>query len=220
LNKYPNSKHYDKALSLFLSVYFMPLFIPEHLDRNTTELISRLPRKGSAETWLQAYRSLPIDSEKRDEWLKKGDNYIAKILNSNAPIEYKAKVEVRLYNRDITLALKKFTYLPKTPLESDYWKSLEKPYWDPMWNRLLGILEKYPDSEMVAQYVMAILERFKQYSPQLSETYAKEALEISGRDSLYNRKGYKLLHMAIIDNLKATETLNAIPNDKPLEMNF
>src|SRR5690606_11793405 len=36
LNKYPNSKHYDKALSLFLSVYFMPLFIPEHLDRNTT----------------------------------------------------------------------------------------------------------------------------------------------------------------------------------------
>lgn len=147
MDTYPNSTHYDEALSLFLSEYFTPLFITEPIDSERLQQLEKLPRKGSADAWLKAYRLLPIDTKRRDAWLEKGNAYVKAIFDSNTSWERKAKYEQSLYNRDINIALKIFYYLPKDPLESDYWKSLEKTHWDAFWNRLLDLLETYPDSE-------------------------------------------------------------------------
>ncbi|MFD0991143.1 TlpA family protein disulfide reductase [Mariniflexile jejuense] len=220
MDTYSNSAHYDEALSLFLSEYFTPLFIAKPIDRIHIQLIEKLPRRGSADAWLKAYRLLPIDTEKKDAWLEKGNAYVKAIVNSNASWERKAQFEQSLYNRDINIALKTFYYLPKDPLESDYWKSLEKTQWDAFWNRLLDLLETYPDSERLTAYVMAVLNEFKRFSPELSLTYMKEALVFSQKEQLSHRKGFKALHRATSDNLLALEQLDSSSKDAPLNMVF
>src|SRR5690606_132039 len=125
MDTYPNSSHYDEALSLFLSEYFTPLFIAKPLDSIRIQLIEKLPRRGYKDAWFKAYRLLSIDTKKRDAWLEKGNAYVRAIVNSKQPWERKAQFEQSLYNRDMNIALKAFYYLPKDPLQLDYWKSLE-----------------------------------------------------------------------------------------------
>jgi thiol-disulfide isomerase/thioredoxin len=220
MDTYPNSSHYAEALSLFLSEYFTPLFIAKPIDSARAQHLAKLPRRGSEEAWLKAYRLLPIDTKKRDAWLEKGNAYVKAIVNSAASLERKAQVEQSLYNRDINIALDKFYVLPKDPLESDYWKSFEKNHWDAFWNRLLDLLETYPDSERIAAYVMAVLNEFKRFSPELSLTYMKEALVFSQKEPLSHRKGFKALHTSTSDNLLTLEQLAPSSEDVPLTMVF
>lgn len=221
LDKYPNDPHYDEVLSLFLSSYFTPTFIPENIASDKAEAISNLPRKGNPRAWSQAYRLLPVDKESKKRWLNKGNELVNKILASNTPVTRKAKVEIWLFNRDYGLASKNYAYLPRDPKEQDYWASFEADYWESMRLRLETLMETYPDSEPLAKYIQAVLDDIRGFSPELSKIYTDRFFKKSGNGNpLANHPGIKALHKLLSDNLEALEALKFNADDKPLEMAF
>lgn len=221
LDKYPDNPHYDEALQLFLSSYFAPRFIPDKIDKEKAEIISKLPRKGDTNAWAKAYRLLPVDEKAKKRWLNKGKGYVNKILNSNAPDERKVKIAILLFNRDYILASNNYAYLIKDSNEQDYWDSFEKFYWESMQLRLEELRDTYPDSVTLAKFIQAILDDIRGFSPKLAKDYTDRFIfELEKNNLLSNRKGTEALHLGLANNLKAIEAWETNSTNKPIEMAF
>ncbi|WP_418603550.1 TlpA family protein disulfide reductase [Hwangdonia sp.] len=219
LDAYPNDPHYDKALSLFLSTYFRPIFINEKMTKSQNKLLSKHPAKSPKKITHWAYRRLPIDIQAKKRWLQKGNDYVAQILASNTSLERKAKVAIWLFNRDYNQARYLHKYLPKNDMESDYWMAFESQYWELFRIRLNGLLDEYPESERLARYVKAVLDDIHRYAPPLSMAYS-EAFLTKLKDGGALGKGHKLLYKTLKANLDALNNLEGEPAEAPLEMEF
>tara|TARA_R110002049_G_scaffold277220_1_gene455687 strand:- start:18375 stop:19211 length:837 start_codon:yes stop_codon:yes gene_type:complete len=171
LDKYPDSKHYDEALSMFLSIYFRPLFITDKMNPDRVAFLSKHDTKSAENIWFQAHRVLPIDKQAKDRWLKKGNDYVSAIVKSSTSVKRKARAEMWLFNRDYLLAKRWYSALSKDVSESDYWVYFDMQYWESMRLRLCRLMDTYPDSELMARYIQSIFDNLKEFSPDLSERY-------------------------------------------------
>ncbi|MCR8668238.1 TlpA family protein disulfide reductase [Aestuariibaculum sp. M13] len=218
LNKYPNSPHFYDAVIFFLGSPFRPGFIPVDVDSTVINTIAELKKDEGENKWLKADRLLPIDFKARELWLKKGEGFVAQILHSDAPIEIKIKIEQALYNRDIGMALIDYSSIPKPDNESDYWKTIDNQFWRPVWDRLLALLEKYPESERLGTYTMVILNSLsRDVSSELSKEYRNDLYE-----KVKNRteKGCQIIIKSIEEYIKAEIMLVNNSGGTPLEMEF
>ncbi|TGV03611.1 TlpA family protein disulfide reductase [Flavivirga rizhaonensis] len=221
LNKYPNNSHYEKALRFFLSSPFRPLFIAENMPEDQSQFLLKFQRTSSSKEWAQARRALPIDEQAKERWLQYGNKLIEITLASNASIDRKLLVSMGLISRDYMLAKERYFCLPKEPMESDYWESIDTYYWASFRQRLYKLIDTYPNSERLSRYIPSFLNNLKQVSPKLARTYMKEFFIKTGNSSpLSDRLGVKALHKVLANNLEAEETLEKKSSEEPLEMVF
>ena len=224
LNKYPNDPHFEEVLSLFFSVYFMPLFIPEKISESHTQFFSKVPRKSPTKKRFQVRRALPIDKAAKERWLIYGNDLVANILDSDASMYRKGVASISLMKRNFQLALKCYRELPKEPLEADYWEYFNTYYWRATKQDLLNFTKAYPDfEEGLIAFIPGVLNILKkEVSPKLARDYMEELyIETGDSHPLSNRTGIKSLHKVLGDNLKAQDAIKEA-NDaiKPMEMMF
>ena len=227
LDKYPKNDHYYDVLKYFFHYLFEPKFISENIPNSTVVLLSQDSKltKTNRSFFLSQMRALPIDKEARDRWLKKGNVLVQKFLESNAPMEQKAKIEILLMGRDLRMALLLYEYMDfqKEAVESSYWERFDGYYWETFQLRIKTLLLKYPDLESMASLVeryISIVSR-KYLSPELREIYWNYFFDIT--DSINPKtsdKGLAAVHNMAKENLKALEALKGFDESQPLEMKF
>ncbi|WP_299546951.1 TlpA disulfide reductase family protein [Seonamhaeicola sp.] len=210
MDKYPKSEHYNEMLNHFLSVYFEPKFLTKDMDDKQIEFLSQFigpVRYGPKVSSF--YRALQIDGEAVQQWVKKGNRLVNQVLESNATMERKAEVEVRLLNRDFHIAKRWYDALPKIDRENDYWSHFDRQYWNFIKQRLVGLLEKYPDYEPLGGYIFSLVDdTLRIRSAKLSEEYIRFFLEYSGEQNpLSNRKGVRAVYDRLNDYLEAVKDL-------------
>ena len=150
---------------------------------------------------------------------------VQKFLESNAPMEQKAKIEILLMGRDLRMALLLYEYMDfqKEAVESSYWERFDGYYWETFQLRIKTLLLKYPDLESMASLVeryISIVSR-KYLSPELREIYWNYFFDIT--DSINPKtsdKGLAAVHNMAKENLKALEALKGFDESQPLEMKF
>tara|TARA_R110001583_G_scaffold192614_1_gene359334 strand:+ start:48528 stop:49808 length:1281 start_codon:yes stop_codon:yes gene_type:complete len=220
LEKYPNNPHYDEALVLFFSSYFTPKFIPDSIAIEKVEAISKLPRTGQAGAWSKAYRLMPVDRAAEKRWMDKGQELVNHILASNTSMERKAKAERLLFNRDYSMARGRYMYITKDSNEQDFWYSFERDYFESMILRLERLMDAYPDSEPMAQYIKVVLDDIRSLSTELANSYLSRFFRKSGSTNpLSSHKGIRTLHQLLQDNMDALATL-VVDVNEPLKMAF
>ncbi len=220
LDNYPNDPNYDKALALFLNPSFRPLFISKAMTDEHIRFLSGLKRNLTSD-WFLAYRTLPIDKAAKERWLKKGNEYVSHILDSNASLDRKALVTMGLISRDYMLASLWYDSLNKESMEADYWEYFDTYYWEAFRQRLYNLMDSYPDSKSLAKYIQSFLDDLKRYAPKLVEEYMKVFhLKTGESNPLSNRTGIKALHETLDKNLKAEEALKHHSDTKPIKMSF
>ena len=87
--------------------------------------------------------------------MKKGDTLVAKFLKSDASLERKAEMEIRIIGRDFRLALFQYQIMNITrkEIEADYWERFDAYYWESFRLRTYNLLEKYSDLESMGSFV-------------------------------------------------------------------
>ncbi|TYA89194.1 TlpA family protein disulfide reductase [Seonamhaeicola marinus] len=223
MDKYPESEHYDEMLNWFLHLYFEPKFISKDMDADRVAFLSSFTgpvRYGPKVT--DFYRALPVDDKAMDKWVEKGNALVERVLNSDASDERKAEVEVRLLGRDFNLAKRWYDALPKMDREDDYWAHFDKQYWGSIYLRLFELLEKYPDYEPLAEYILSLLEEpLKIRSPKLAESYTKSFIEMSSNQKmLASGDAVKLLNEKLMSQKKAREALTEEEVSVSIEMDL
>ena len=212
--KYPNDPHFEEALFLFYSVYFMPSFIPEKIEDDHTQFFSKFPRNSSPKEWEQVHRALPVDKAAKEKWLNYGNDLATEILASDASLYRKGAVSIKLKNRDFQLALECYKALSKATLEADYWDYFDTYYWRAIKQDFYSLMNSYPDFEdgLIA-YIPSVLNLLKkEVSPKLARSYMEELYINTGNSHpLSDRAGIKALHQVLGKNLKA---LDAIKDSK------
>ncbi|WP_308993906.1 TlpA disulfide reductase family protein [Mariniflexile litorale] len=227
LEKYPNDAHYYDVLTYFLHYLFEPKFIADKIPDSTLWVLNQDSKltKTHRDLFLSQMRALPIDEVARARWLKKGNELVEKFLESNAPLEQKAKIEMRLMGRDLRMALFQYEYMnfQKNTMESGYWERFDTYYWEPFRLRLKTLLFKYPDLETLALNVeqfIAIISR-EYLSPELTEPSWQYFYNITdATHPLGNQKGIKAVHTMAKENLKARNDLKDVDASQPLELVF
>lgn len=220
LDTYPNDPNYDKALTLFLNPAFRPLFISKAMTDEHIRFLSGLKRNLTSD-WFLAYRTLPIDKVAKGRWLKKGNEYVYNILDSNTSLDRKALVSMGLISRDYMLASLWYDSLNKESREADYWEYFDTYYWEAFRQRLYNLMDNYPDSKSLAKYIQSFLDDLKRRAPILVKKYAKSFyLNTGDGNPMSNRKGIKALHETLSKNLKAEDALKHSPDTKPIKMSF
>ena len=212
LNNYPNDPRCDEVLNYFFSVHFMPTFILQDakVSKEQLDYLNQFPRKSSAIDRDRAFRGLPIDREAKDQWLQYGNDLVTKTLASNLPSELKYKMTVRLINRDFALAKEWYIQFYKDPMETDYWEYFDVIYWESFKQRLFDLIDAYPESDHLSQYIPAFFHSLKRYSPKLAHFYLKIFYLKTGNNhpqSNYNT-GIKNLNTALEQILDSWDAIN------------
>lgn len=220
--KYAENEHYDEAFSWFFSVYFQPMFIPEKMDDEQYRFLSQFSGPMQGTEFLRFMRTLPIEKPAMERWKQKGNDLVAKVLASEAPMEHKAEAEIRLLNRDFNIARELYYNLPKEPMETDYWEAFDAQYWDSIKLRLYAILNTYPDYVPLAGYFQSLLgTSLKRLSPVLAESFIREFFAKTGDNNPQaDRPGIKELHTILEENIEALDALKRYEDTDPLEMMF
>lgn len=204
LDAYPDDVHYNEALDWYLHLYFQPMFISKDISHNQMTFLSRfsMPRYGAEVSPF--YRALPIDSKAMEHWVHKGNELVEKILDSDASMERKADLELRLLSRDVNIAKRWYDALPKEPRETDFWESFDIQYWNIFQWRFYTLLDKYPDYLPLVDYINFFLRNvLKERSPILAESYVAQFLVKAGnKNPLSDRSGIKALFQMLNTNLE------------------
>lgn len=219
LKSYPNDSRYYEVLKLFFNMYFEPRFVTEKISDSLTAFLSK-ENKSKTQPYFQQLRALPIDVNAQNKWLEKGHELAAKFLKSNAPYEQKIQIEIALLARDFRLALKQYKSLDiqKEGVEADYWKQFDKHYWESFRLRMVGLIEKYSEFEIMATYMEQLIAFVAKFSPHLAKPYWEDFLQITDVNHPYfNHKGVRAVHEKAKANLMA---LKNVDDSKPLEMAF
>lgn len=227
LNKYPNDEHYYDVLKYFFHYLLEPKFISNRIEDSTLALLSqdlKLAKKDRSFFYHQM-RSLPIDKAARDQWLKIGNQFLKKFLESEAPLDQKAQIEMRHFGRDLRIAIFQYEYMDfqKKDIESDYWERFDRHYWESLLFRVKTILFKYPDLESMSVFVETFISLIcrPNFSSELTEPYWRQFLEITdSKNPLANRIGIKAVNKMAKANLKGIEGLKDLDDSQPLEMSF
>jgi thiol-disulfide isomerase/thioredoxin len=199
---------------------FEPHFVSEKISDNVRVFLSKDFGKNITTGLLEQRRVLPIDMQAKTKWLEKGYELAAKFLKSNSPYEQKIQIEIGLLGRDFRLALRQYKSLDiqKRGVEADYWKQFDKHYWESFRLRMVGLIEKYSEFEIMATYVEHLITLVAKFSPHLAEPYWEDFLQITDVNHPYfNHKGVRAVHERAKANLMA---LKNVDDSKPLEMTF
>ncbi len=219
LKSYPNDPRYYEVLKFFFNMNFEPRFVTEKISDSLTAFLS-IENKSKTKSYYQQLRALPIDVNARNKWLEKGQELAAKFLKSNAPLEQKIEIEIALLGRDFRLALRQYKSLDiqKKGVEADYWKQFDKHYWESFRLRMVGLIDKYSEFEIMATYMEQLIALVAKFSPHLVKPYWEDFLQITDvNHPCFNHKGVRAVHERAKANLKA---LKNVDDSKPLEMAF
>ncbi len=229
IDKYPNSSRFQEVLNMYFHYTFEPSFIqkniPDSIVQNVNQTFLKYKQEKSKNVRSQllnkVYRTIPINNDVLEQWVNKGKEIENNILKSNADLKDKNDIQLKVLNRDLGLALKRYQVLYKDPKETNFWIVFDRHYWEPFKMRVIALLNKYSSLESMASYVQSFIDYISRYSPDLKELYWKDFFKIASRnDQLINQKAYKLLHKIAKKNLAAIEFLKEIDPNKPLEMKF
>lgn len=223
LDTYPNDTHYYEVLKFFLNLNFEPRFIAEDIPDSLMVLLSQAYSKDDRPKFLHQNRALPIDKVARDRWLKKGDTLVAQFLKSDASLERKAEMEIRVIGRDFRLALVLYQNLSiqKKGIEADYWERFDAYYWESFRLRTYNLLEKYSDLESMGSFVQKMITLIAKFSPRLTESNWNYFLnKTDNSNKMANHKGFKKVHTIAMESLKIIQKDKNLNEPKPLEMEF
>ncbi len=219
LDSYPDDPRYFEVLKFFFHLNFEPRFLSGAVPDSLTFFLSKEIQFGTPE-YYKRLRSIPIDVNAQNNWLKKGYELAEKFLHSNAAIEKKMEIEVALLGRDFRISLLQYQSLDKQKegIEAGFWKQFDKHYWDTFRLRMADLIEKYSELEIAATYVEQLIALVSKFSPNLAELYWEDFLKMTDvNHPLSNTKGFIAIHKKSKANLKA---LRSVDDSKPLEMSF
>ncbi|WP_181899543.1 TlpA family protein disulfide reductase [Flagellimonas nanhaiensis] len=219
LESYPEDRHYFEVLKFFFNMYFEPRFLKEKIpDSLTVFLEKEIPY--STPIYFERLRSLPIDKDAQNKWLKKGNELADEFIQSDAPQERKLLIEICLIARDFRQAFELYNglYKQKEGKEAGYWEQFDKHYWEPFRLRQMDLVRRYADLPIIATYVQQLIALVSKKSPSLAQPYWESFLQMTSSDqSLDSPLGYKKINQMARANLAA---LKSIDYSKPLEMEF
>ncbi len=219
LEAYPDDPRYFEVLKFFFHLNFEPRFLVEKIPDSLAVFLSKKTQYGTDE-YFKKLRSLPIDKDAQDDWLDKSYELASKFLQSEAPIEKKLEIEIAVLGRDFRGALVLYNSLNKQKkgMETVFWMQFDKHYWEPFRLRMIDLIEKYSDLEIMATYLEQLIALITKFSPHLAEPYWEGFLQITDvNHSFSNNKGFRAVHEKAKANLKV---LKNIDDSKPLKMTF
>lgn len=219
LESHPDDGHYFQVLKFFFHLNFEPRFLAEKIPDSLLVFLSKDISPNTQE-YFHRVRALPIDTKAKNEWLKKGRLLAAKFLESQAPLENKLVIENAVLARDFRQAFELYNglYKQKEGKEAGYWEQFDKHYWESFRIRLVGLMKKYADLEIMATYIQQLMGLFSSTSPSIVEHYWNEFLLLTdSNDPLSNTLAFKAVNKMAKENLKALKSLDI---SKPIEMEF
>ncbi len=212
-DNYPQDARRHHARAIF--IYANPYFIGE-IPSEQQQFLDSLP---SGE-FYQMMRKLPIDHKARQQWLEKGNEMVAEVLNSQAAVEQKEDAAFSLLYRDFQQATIYHGFLPKKRKQkSDYWQMVSTYYWQGLQLRFDEHIKKYASLPILAERAKTILSRLKSYAPEYTESFWKHLYkgQIDDHGNLANEAGMKALRKTASDQMRVLE---AVAGNKALEMEF
>ncbi|MCR9229204.1 MAG: TlpA family protein disulfide reductase [Flavobacteriaceae bacterium] len=227
LRDYPDDPHYDEVLDMYFHRTFTPDFIEDQISDSLLTEINRVSvqyrasktREEKAEIYSKFNRVVPVDHQAMEEWLRFGRSLAASKSNSDAPMSKKMGIELKVFYRDLELALKYYQGLYKDPTEENYWERFDLHYWETFRLTMTELLNKYSNEESMATTVQRFIGYVSNYAPSIQEPYWAHFMEIteSGK-TLSDQSAFTALHEIAKKNLAALEVLKKRDPDDPLQL--
>lgn len=226
LDKHPNSEHYHEALSWYLNVFLIPMFIPDIESGTQLDVLKSFEGTNRYGPEVAPfYRALPIDNQAMNRWLEKGNHLVSAYLDTDAPVANKFKIEQSLLYRDIIQAQRWYKALGNggSTLEKDYWERFDLVYWETFRWRVEQLIYKYPDLEelgpLVQQFIDFVGSTCK--SDSLQKHYWNRFFALSDKRLKQEKSlGITALNTKARETLKAMQETNQFDKDKPISMAF
>lgn len=227
LRDYPNDPHYDEVLDMYFHRTFTPDFIEDQISDSLLTEINRVSvqykasktGEEKAEIYSKFNRVVPVDHQAMEEWLRFGRDLANSVSTSDAPMNKKMGIGLKVFYRDLDLALKYYQGLYKDPTEENYWERFNLHYWETFRLTMTELLNKYSNEESMATTVQRFIGYLSNYAPSLQEPYWAHFMEIteSGKP-LSDELAFTALHEIAKKNLAALELLKQRDPDDPLQL--
>lgn len=227
LRDYPNDPHYDEVQDMYFHRTFAPDFIQNLISDSLLTQIKKLStlykasktREEKAEIYSKFNRVIPVDHQAMEEWLQFGRHLATSVSTSDVPLNNKMEIDLKVFYRDLDLALKYYQGLYKDPMEENYWERFDLHYWESFRLAMTALLRKYSNEESMAIRVQRFIGYVSNYAPSLQEPYWAHFMGIteSGKP-LSHQLAFTALHEIAKKNLAALEVLKHRNPDEPLQM--